>query len=120
MKKLLLIGLVAVSSLFAIEDGNYKCVATKICAKDDMCKKLDINTAPTITLSITNNGRDLKDSDTNYKYFATYKDFDMFRNPVYTILMPTDDVNDSVFNAGMQTKKTGMQVFMACIRINKK
>ena len=116
MKKLLLIGLVAASSLFAIEDGTYTCVATKMCNKDGVCQKLVIKTAPTIMFSVTDNGRTLEDATSKYPYKISYEGFDVFSNSKYSIMMPSDDVGSELFDAGMIEKKTGMQVYMSCLK----
>ena len=116
MKKLILTGLLAVTSLFAIEDGAYKCISIKFCNKDDICKKLDPHKAPTIVLTVTNNGKVVKDEKDEYKYSETYKTFDIFKNSKFTIAMPTNNVGKNIFNSGIIDNNSNTKVYMACLK----
>lgn len=116
MKKLLLTGLLAVSSLFAIEDGAYKCVALKFCdVNTQFCRKIPLNSALTIVFNVTNEGQKLTTPKDTLYYSVTYKNFDIYVNNKFKVFMPTHDVGNKIFiNSVLKGTK---QIVMACQKI---
>ena len=116
MKKLILTTLVAASSLFAIEDGVYKCVATRTCnIKTDVCIKEDFKKPVFFVFKVVDNGRKLDTVDEHFKYVMTYKGFDTFESSKYSAYMPSDDVGNSLFSGSISDGN--FQAIMACKKI---
>jgi len=113
MKKVFLGLIIAITGLFAIQDGNYKCVSYKI-VKKDTSYKLPEKDMKIVLFKVTKSGREVSDGEKTFKYMYSYKNIDIFKNGDMLISLPTDDVKDGYFGAALMKNGENFAISLAC------
>jgi hypothetical protein len=118
MKKLIVAGLLTLSSLFGVEDGIYKCITYSV-VKGDIEYKFPEDKIISASLKLKN-GK-LYDHNIKYTYFATYKDFDIYtskQRPNYLIILPGYNTGNKVFEGLISDKTKDYSVKIICKKFN--
>jgi len=100
-----LVGLSLVSSLFAIEDGNYDCVSTEF-SKDGKIIKIPEKEYSYANIKVFNKGASVTDGSEECSYYTTNKKvgMDFYISKKLTIGLPKDDVGNGYFRVAAVAK----------------
>jgi len=118
--KLGLVGLSLVSSLFAIEDGNYDCIDTEY-SKDGKVIKLQEKDYSYTNIVVSGNGASITDGTEKCSYYTTNKKvgIDLYAGKKLSIGLPRTDVGDGYFRMAAISKVNDSIVMLFVCRKHK-
>ena len=124
MKRLvsILAGVVlSVSSLFALQDGTYRCVNYSVeNLKTGITIKIPENEMKVVEFKV--NDLTLNDGKDKWKYVFTKDNFDVFKivtkNSDILTLLPSNSVkNDEFFKGGILMPSDNLEIILVCKRV---
>jgi hypothetical protein len=123
MKKLLLVLVMLTGSLFALENGTYKCFIWKVKGSDGMEYKLTKKEAAKSVSYFILKDRQIKDVGEVYEYFRTYKNVDIFvskNNNKHWTVVPTNNQGSNVFEIMVMNSGKKQTGYFICKNIKYK
>ena len=120
MKKVLLglAGLaLTISTASAIEDGNYKCIITKI-SKGKIYKKLDEKHWQII--NFTKKDQEISDGTDTFTYNFSDNKIDFYGNKNMMMGVPANDIGKKIFKFAYTINKDNLTLIGWCKNIGKK